>query len=123
MKSYHKRGSNNITFIFTERKYSNKIKALNSYLKYTINSLVYKRKTKPKSVYIRYQWKYRNPDTAKISNYFWNQDVSLYLPPPPITRHNLLPFITNEMEGYLANFRAMGSDTIEPYKIFLEFNY
>jgi hypothetical protein len=125
MKIFHKRKSNDITFEFTERKYTNKLKALLSYSKHTINTLIYKRKSKPKFVWVRFEWRYRDPETLILKNSFWNANLSLFSGEHgrPITRRNLLPFIRYEMENYLEGFYANGSNTIEPYKIHLEFVY
>jgi hypothetical protein len=65
MKLQHKKGSNLITFIMGERKWENKLKAIQKWKGWILDTLLRKSKKKPETVFISYCWGYSEGKKAR----------------------------------------------------------
>lgn len=116
----HKRGEDRLSFIFRERKFENKLKALVDYDGKRPYSIYYKRKDVPVRILAFFRYRNRNPLNKKEWIYF---ETAQWLDNHPFTWENMLTPITEYAEDMHMSFQLMGSDAVQLREITLLYIY
>jgi hypothetical protein len=116
----HERGSDKITFLFREYKFRNKVKNFLKYSGKNFKNLLYKRKSKPVRLLVRFKYRRKNPLNPKLWDYF---GFSQYFNEPPFTFYNTKNEVMTIAEDNHNYFRLIGSDSVELKEITYQFIY